>query len=118
MTAIADILTSAGIQPAVIDVPLREIQTTRVVDELGIIEEQRTALSKRANALKGVLKERAKETGQRRFNGTRFFVALIEKTRNTLDKKAVVNKLGQAWVDDNTKSTSYDELQVSPIRPE
>lgn len=40
-------------------------------------------------------------------------VKVAEGVRATLDSKAVLEELGQAWVEDHTKKTEYKQVRVT-----
>jgi hypothetical protein len=88
--------------------PLEKMSLREAVDALGFLKAQMAPLEDRERALS----DRVKSFGVAEAEGELFRATVSTFPRQTLSKDAVVEKLGQKWVDGHSKTTEVTQVRV------
>lgn len=80
----------------------------------GELDAQEKALKEAKLAVRAEFEARNADAG--RIDGDTYYVNFALRETKTLDKKAVIEALGQDWVDANSKSTAAVVLTVNVIK--
>lgn len=88
--------------------PMRQSNVAPLVDELGAVKAQIAALAERETALKQALAE----SGPGAYEGKTFRATVTESVRETLDMKAVREKLSPQFIAAHTNVTPVTTVRV------
>ena len=80
----------------------------------GELDAQEKALKAAKLAVRAEFEARNADAG--RIDGETYYVNFALRETKTLDKQAVIEALGQDWVDENSKSTAAVVLSVNVIK--
>lgn len=89
-----------------------QIANADLVDELGSLNDLKKAIEEREKALKDEIKRR----GGHYYEGFNFVVNVNEQVRTTLNKNAVIDRLGEDWVNAHSRITPYRAVTVEQRR--
>lgn len=83
-----------------------------LADAIGDLDAQIKVLEADLKAAKA----EAKARGISEASGDLYAIKVISGWRVTLDKQAVVEELGEDWVEAHSKSSAFEQVRVSPLK--
>ena len=86
-----------------------------LTDQLGKIRQEIKVLEKEKDLLSEALKGRARGLEQNGFVGEEYYSEIVEMSRSGLDTDRIKADMGEEWVEQYTKTTTYTQINCKPV---